>query len=177
MSEEATPLNSSTEALLRSSALWDEPGTEVAAEIFSQVGQRETGRRFLAWTIGIAAAVTVAVVVLISLTAQDPDWTIDVVAAPESGIWGEVSGFDEPTGTRVVLEIHNLEPAETGTFYEVWWVHPDVGVVSSGSFLETDTIEMWVGVRRSEFPKMLLTIEPSDGDPTPSGDVIAWSEE
>ena len=175
MSEDQNPLDAPIESLLRSNALWEEPSTGVADSIFSQIQEPASSNRFLAWAIGIAAATALFVVGFIALT-PDPDWSVAVAAAPESGIWGEVSGFNEPTGTRVVLEIHNLEPADAGTFYEVWWVQ-DGAAVSSGSFLKQDTIEMWMGVRRSEFPKMLLTIEPADGDPARSGDVIAWSED
>ena len=74
-----------------------------------------------------------------------------------------------------MLDINELPPAEPGTFYEVWWVREGGEVVSSGSFLEADTIEMWVGIYRSDFPNMLITLEQADGDPSPSSTVVALS--
>ncbi len=127
----------------------------------------------------MAAAAVALVVALVALTTSDtPDWTVALAAPEGSGIVGEVSGFNESTGTRVVLTVENLAPATEGTFYEVWWVNLDSGgEVSSGSFLESDTIPMWMGVRRGEFPKMLITLEATDGDPARSGTVIAWSDD
>lgn len=175
------PLDERLEQLLASPAVWAEPDPELEARVMSSIEgtpSTDRGSRFALLLGGIAAAVVVVVALLVVTGSPDPDWTVALAAPPESAIVGDVSGFNEDTGTRVVLKIDNLDPATDGTFYEVWWVDLDTGgAVSSGSFLESDTIEMWLGVRRSEFPKMLITLEPSDGDPSPSGDVIAWSDD
>ena len=171
------PLDPAIEALLRSPAVWEELPSDVEHRIADEIAPPQARPRRLAWALGAGAAAAVAIVLALAVSGDDPDWTVAVVAAPESGIFGEVSGFNEPTGTRVVLEMHNLEVADPGTFYQVWWVDPEAGAVSSGSFLVPDKIEMRMGIRRSEFPKMLITIEASDGDPTRSDRVIAWSDD
>lgn len=180
MSDER-PLDDRLERLLASPALWDEPDPRWEDAIMREVGVEApagAGPR-TGWTVAAVAAAAAVVLTLVVITRSPaPDWTVALAAPPDSGIVGAVSGFNEATGTRVVLEIDNLDAAGEGTFYEVWWVDLDTGgAVSSGSFLESDTIEMWIGIRRSDFPKMLITLEPSDGDPSPSDDVIAWSDD
>ena len=177
MSEES--LDPAIEALLRSPAAWEEPDPRVAKAILDEIDPTRTRRRISRWVVGAVAAALIAVVLfgvsLLGGLGADPDWTVEVVAGPEFDAWGEVSGFNEPTGTRLVLDINELPPAEPGTFYEVWWVREGGEVVSSGSFLEVDTIEMWVGIYRSDFPNMLITLEQADGDPSPSSTVVALS--
>lgn len=174
MTDEANPLDPAIEALLRSPAVWEDVPTELDDRIRSDFQQPT--RIPVRWLVA-AAAVAAVVVGFVVLQPPEPDWSLDIVAAPETMITGEVVGWNESTGTRVVLELDNLAPAQEGTFYEVWWVDLETGgAVSSGSFLEEDRIEMRMGIRRGEFPKVLITIEPSDGDPSPSGDVIAWSD-
>jgi anti-sigma-K factor RskA len=125
--------------------------------------------------VALAAAAAAVVLIIALIPRETPDWELDIVAGPSTGAWGDILGFNEPTETRLVLNIYDLPPAETGTFYEVWWVRDSGEAVSSGSFLGSDTIDMWMGIRRSEFPEMLITIEPSDGNPAPSDTIVARS--
>lgn len=175
MSEASSPVDPRIESLLRSSALWEEPDPAIAEEIFGVIDPRRPYARIVSWTLGAVAAAVIVVVLLFNIFQVEPDWTLDVVSGPELGAWGEMSGFNDAAGTRVVLQMHDLPTAQAGTFYEVWWVRSDGEAVSSGSFLASDTIEMFMGIRRSDFPKVLITLEQSDGNPAPSGTVVAWS--
>ena len=170
------PLDERIERLLANEAMWVEPPRQLEESILAEV--TPPSRRVLPW-LGVAAAAAALIVALVAVTRPDtPDWTVALAAPEGTGIVGEVSGFNESTGTRLLLTVENLEPAAEGTFYEVWWVDLESGgAVSSGGFLEADTIPMWMGVRRGEFPKMLITLERSDGDPGRSDTVIAWSDD
>ena len=168
-------LDESVERLLRSTAMWDEPSDSVGISLDVLIAQTGPKTPIRAWILtGVAAAVVV--IALLASTGDTPDWTLEVVAGPTGEASGEVRGFNESTGTRLLLDIRDLPSADAGTFYEVWWVGPTGEAVSAGSFLKPDTIEMWVGVRRSEYPDMLITVEASDGNPAPSGVVVARSE-
>ena len=176
MNDDARFLDEGTERLLRSSALWEDPGDVVGARINEAVAASEPGIEtpIRAWILGGIAAAVVLIATLANLV-DAPDWRIEIVAAEGMTAAGEIIGFNEATGTRLVLEIRDLPQAEPGTFYEMWWMREGGEAVSSGSFLGPDTVPMWMGIRRSEFPQVLITLEPSDGDPAPSGNIVARS--
>jgi anti-sigma-K factor RskA len=82
-------------------------------------------------------------------------------------------------GERVVrLRSDDLGALPQGEFYEMWFVRPgptpgDLAVVSAGTFQpgaagRTD-VRFPAGIDPAEFPLVLVTAEPPDGDPAPGG--------
>jgi hypothetical protein len=48
---------------------------------------------------------------------------------------------------------------------------------SGGTFLDPARVELLVAVPRRDFPTLLVTLEPTDGDPTPSDVWVLASED
>ena len=120
---------------------------------------------------GLAAAVVFAGVVL-ATRAQPPDWTLPLAATDLApGVTAEVSGWNEPAGTRITLAVDALPPAPDGYFYELWFSADDIHI-SGGTFREPTDVELWVGVARRDFPRVWITLEPIDDDESPSGDTV-----
>ena len=136
------------ESLLESEALWESPSPHVQSMFLAVTSPRP--KRRMPWIVGLAASAAL-VLGFLALSNEEADWTLDIEATTATRVSGQILGFNERTGTRLVLEIDDLPPAQSGTFYEVWWIRDGGEAVSSGSFLESDTIEMWMGIRRKRF--------------------------
>jgi hypothetical protein len=71
-----------------------------------------------------------------------------------------------PLGTRLILDVAGLPPAEPGEYHEAWMrTGPEVGV-SAGTFhLRGDhgQIELWAGVTADNYP---LSLSPGRTMPT-----------
>lgn len=77
---------------------------------------------------------------------------------------------------RVVLVLEEIPVTPTGHHYEVWLTGSS-GEVSVGSFRiksEDRFTNSWVvGVDPRDFPNLVLTVEPNDGDPAMAARVVA----
>lgn len=77
---------------------------------------------------------------------------------------------------RIVLDLEEMPVTPPGHHYEVWLTSP-TGEVSVGSFrikAEDRFTNAWVvGVDPADFPGLVLTVEPNDGDPSMSSRVLA----
>lgn len=77
---------------------------------------------------------------------------------------------------RVVLDLEAMPVTPPGHHYEAWLTSPD-GEVSAGSFRikseDRFKIAWVVGVDPADFPGLVLTVEPNDGDPSMSSRVLA----
>ncbi len=88
--------------------------------------------------------------------------------APAAAATAEV--WATPLGTRIVLDVSGLPPAEPGTYYEAW-LRGDGGAVSAGTFHMRGgdgDIELWAGVDLDDFPAFGITIQEI-GQNEPSG--------
>lgn len=76
---------------------------------------------------------------------------------------------------RVTLSVEGFEATPAGSHYAVW-VRGDDGDVAVGTFrLKRDDdfkIPFAVGVNPSEYPAFVVTLEPNDGNPLLTGDVV-----
>jgi hypothetical protein len=68
----------------------------------------------------------------------------------------------------MVLLVEGLEPAPAGHYYEIWMTAPDGRHVSAGTFQGSGRVTASAGVRRSEFPRIWITLEEVGGDLGPS---------
>jgi hypothetical protein len=154
--------------------LWEEPSSGLEDQVVAAVAAQRTplghrsSRRW--WTVAAAAVAALAALALFASRAPNPDWRVTLAAtaaAPQAR--ASVDGWNTDTGTRMVLRVEGLTPLRDGSFYEVWLTAPDGRHISAGGFRGPGTVTVWAGVPRSEFPRIWVTIEPSDGDPAPSG--------
>lgn len=160
-------------------SVWEEPAPELGDRIVSILSKDPTaatwtipGRQRWRWLAAAAAAILVVVGVVAMIGADRPDWEVvmpgtDLAPAATS----TVAGWNTDSGTRMRLTIRGLPPAPTGTVYELW-LSADALHVSAGTFTSGGDIEVWTGVRRSEFPRLWVTIEPLDEDESPSGRTV-----
>lgn len=161
----------SAEALgghLRNPLLWEEPSPELENRVLTALGSEtdvpvpHTGR----W-LGIAASIAVILIAALSFSGR-PDWKVELEAGPMGPeATAAVLGWNEGAGTRMILDVGGLPELEAG-FYEIWMTAPDGAHVSAGSFTASGRVEVNVGVRRADFPRIWVTIEPADGDPLPT---------
>ena len=148
---------------LRDPLMWEEPPAHLGEQVVQAVsGEAVVHRRRPRWWFFGAAAV-LAVLATFATLVDRSDWTLELEAgttAPEAT--ATVAGWNLDHGTRMVLDISGLGPAEPGTYYELWLTAPDGRHVSAGTFRESGRIEVTAGVSRSEFPRLWITHEPAE---------------
>jgi hypothetical protein len=167
--------------MLSEGALWQQPDPTSEETVVSLIGgaarlddasasKRMPRRRTavaVAAVVIMVAGITAAVVAI--TRAAGPDWEVAVPgtsAAP--GALATARGWVEPGGTRLELDITGLGPAPPESVYEVWFSRGAIHI-SAGTFATTDdTIEMWTGIARRDFPRIWVTVEPFDTDEGPS---------
>jgi hypothetical protein len=141
--------------------------TATAAPVVALDSRR---RRFGSFAAGAAAAALVLVGSL-ALFNQDPFGDDDGPSGVELALAGtelapEATGTatiaDTPLGTRIVLNVAALPPAEPGTYYEAWLrVDGQIGV-SAGTFHlrgGDGEIELWAGVPIDDYPLFTITVQ------------------
>jgi hypothetical protein len=172
-----------TRRLLGDQTTWGEPSPELEEQVVALIsGHRTSGTRGTRRLTGViaaglaAAAIALAIGVYAIVHTASPDWTIDVPGtnlAPSAS--STVSGWNTASGTRMVMTVAGLDPAPDGYVYEVWFSRGPAHV-AGGTFTADGQIELWVGVARADFPRIWVTLEPLDDDPTPSGVTVLDSE-
>jgi hypothetical protein len=87
------------------------------------------------------------------------------------------------TGIGRVIELSSddLPILPTGELYEVWFVGPDdrPGArqrISAGTFHPSE-VTLAAAVDPAQFPTIVVTAEPGDGDPAPGAEVLRWSSQ
>ena len=153
------------------------------ATVTSLSGRRRKVAQALA-----AAAILVAGVVLGSTLSGgdetvDPKVALDMPPGHETQIVN-LDGMGPSDATvrhyrhdnfRVTLSVVGYAPTPPGFHYAVW-VRGEAGDVAVGTFrLKSEDdfdIPFAVGVNPSEYPAFVVTLEPNDGDPALTGDVL-----
>lgn len=161
--------------------VWEEPSPGLGLQIENLISaaalvpaEEAKGDR-TRWILSIAAAVvTVAIATGLIAMAQNraPDWEVALPAtdlAPTA--IASVRGWNEPSGTRMIVDIEGLTPAPDGFMYEFWLSEGPIHV-SAGTFHSGGEIELWSGVPRGQFPRLWITLEPVDEDESPSGQTV-----
>lgn len=164
-------------AALADPALWEEPSPELGRQVEAlvmAVPPAGIAPRKKRWQVPVTAAAVVATVIASAgiLATRRPDWTIEIAGtelAPEAV--AIASGWNAPTGTRIVLDVDGLEPAPPGQHYELWFTRDSVHI-SAGTFTGPGTVEMWAGVARSDYPRLWVTLEQADEDSGPSRETV-----
>lgn len=121
------------------------------------------------WLAPVAAGVAAALVILAGfalVTAGDdePEGVVLVLEGTDLAPGATAEAVIAPlrSGTRIVLDVRGLEPAEPGTYYEAW-MRKDAEVgVSAGTFHlrgGDGAIELWSGVSPDDYPLVTVTVQ------------------
>jgi hypothetical protein len=155
--------------------LWEEPSPELGSQVSALIGSARNsavsegsrGRRW--WLVGAAAVLLAMVVGSLVLTGGPaPDWEAALPATDRApNATAVVQGWNEAAGTRMVLDVDGLAPAPDGYMYE-FWLSDGPRHISAGTFRSGGQVELWAGVRRADFPRLWITLEPLDEDESPS---------
>lgn len=158
--------------MLMEPSIWEEPSGHLAGRIFERVDSATRGSGFsrLRWLwAGAAALLVVLAGALVFANDSAPDWSIPLVAiAADPGTSAVVNGWNTSAGTRMELHVAGITSAPDGHYYEIWMTAPDGRHVSAGSFRGEGTVSAWAAVRRSEFPRIWITLEKMDDNLGPS---------
>lgn len=158
--------------------LWAEPPAELADEVVAIIGRHgaESVRR--RWLRRILPATTVAAMALAAvagwalLRGPSPDWEVTMQGVAPGIPDAIVLGWSTATGTRVVIDASGVGAAAPGHAYELWFSSGPVHV-SAGTFTSlAEPVQLTVGVARRDYPRLWVTLEPIDEDPTPSPVVL-----
>ena len=145
-----------------------------------QPAPRRRPRRRLAWRPAAAFSLACLAALAVGLvTMRDREAPLEVVATLR-GDAGTASIEVVKTGIgRVVrLDTSDLPILPTGDYYELWWVGPgdrrrSPDRISAGTFHPDDRgvsqVTFAAAVDPAEYPRLAVTAEPGDGDPSPHG--------
>jgi anti-sigma-K factor RskA len=158
--------------------LWIEPPPELEQRVIQLIEASApeeppaTRRPSRWWVMAAAAVLAVAMATGAILFNRQPpaDWEITAAGlGPATTAVASISGWNTEAGTRVVVEADALAAAPSGYTYQLWFIKGSEPI-SAGTFAAADhPIELFVGVARSDYPRIAVTLEPLDGDPAPSG--------
>ncbi len=163
---------------LEDPGLWMSPdvalpdGTAPGAEPAAEPSSRPAWWRWLA-----VAAVLVAVVGVSSLMLlrESPDWSVELGPTDDFPMAAAtIDGWNEETGTRLLLTITGVDPAPDGYFYEMWMSEGPVHI-SAGTFVDVAGVELRAAVARRDYPRLWVTLEPIDEDESPNPIVVVDS--
>lgn len=163
-------------ARLDDPATWEEPGGAVEERVLAEIeglAHPATARRAdrrSGMLLGSAAAAVAVALVLVFASIDRPDWSTDLVALPAAPqAVGRVDGWLTDEGTRMRFDVAGLPMAGPGQYYEIWLTAEDGTHVSAGSFRGPGVVDVFIGVERSEYPRVWITLEEADDDLGPSG--------
>ncbi len=148
-----------------------------AEPVLQQVRQPVTGElpdnvipisRSRRWLSSAAAGVAAAVMVIAGFAfvtrSEDPEGVLLALEGTDlaPSATAEASIAPLRSGTRIILDVSGLPPAEPGTYYEAW-MRKDAAVgVSAGTFHlrgGDGAIELWSGVLPADYPLITVTIQ------------------
>ena len=182
--QSVTPELDVLRARLGDPAVWATPGSELRSNVVGAVvsaarptdASRWSVRRW--WIAGVSAALVIGVVVasLVVTRGQGDgaDWELALyanAASPDAVVL--VHGWNTDTGTHLQVDVDGLAPAGPNEYYAIWMTSVDGQHVPAGTFRESGRIEAWSGVKRSDFPRIWITLEPDDGDERLTGATVA----
>lgn len=178
----AVPFLDATRVCLADPVLWEPPPTDGVDRLLASISGATaanvpTHRR--RWFVPIYAASAVVLLVVAATTiailrpTDDADWEVSLAAeAAFPDAVASIEGWDTDTGTRMRITIDGIDDVADEGFYELWMTSPDGQHISAGTFRSAGTIDTWSGVRRADFPRLWITFEPFDGNPSPSGRTV-----
>jgi len=170
--------------ILAQDSTWSEPPPEVAERLLASIGvdhhpsrRADPGRRWWPWVA--AVAVVIVLVVMAGLTGLIGSTDQQLISVSGTSLQpaasGEASIRDTGSGWWIRLEVDGLPPADEGTYYEAWLWSDDGEGISVGTFHMRQgqaPVVLWSGVDPANYPSLWVTLEPEDGDPSASEQIV-----
>jgi len=164
-----------TREVLGDKATWAEPSPELRDKVLRDLNPMDDAPLMRQSSMARIAAVAVSIaaaVAIFALARPASDWEIDMYAVDDTAV-ATLAGWNEEAGTRLLFD-GDLERPDEGYVYELWFSDEN-RLLSAGTFVSGNDVALSVAVRRGQLPNLWVTLEPIDGDPTPSGEVILTS--
>lgn len=165
----------SIRGVIEDPATWEEPSAELEGRVVGDIaaltgGDEPDVKRWPAYVSIAAAIALIAAASWVFAGRAQPDWSVALTAtdaAPAAS--ATVDGWNTDAGTRMRLEVAGLPDLEPDTYYEIWLTADDGRHVSAGTFSGNGEIDAWIAVRRSDFPRVWVTIEENDDNEALAG--------
>ena len=174
----AVPFLDTTRTALAEPVLWESPSADGVDRLLASISSTTRanasprGHRWFVPAFAAAAVVLFAVAVTtiaILRPTDDADWQVALAAQTSyPDAVASVEGWNTDTGTRMRITVEGIDDLTDEGFYEVWMTSPDGQHISAGTFRSAGTIDTWSAARRADFPRLWITLESFDGDPSPS---------
>jgi hypothetical protein len=132
-----------------------------------------------AWWVGAAAAAVVAVLAVGMVVSRDDEGSQEAFAIegtdldPDAAATAEVNELG--AGVAIRLDIHDLEPAPDGFYYQGWVRNAEDESVTVGTFhmrAGDATVTLWSGVDINEYSTLTVTLQEEGAGPESSGEVV-----
>lgn len=160
---------------LAEDAVWAEPSLDLADQIVASIAPtpRPARRSWIGWVAAIAVvAVALGSLAIVRSRPEAADWESTLVGEGIAlGSTVDIAAYEHSRGTELILTPHNLPVAPEGTYYELWFAN-DASIVSAGTFATGFPVTLYIAALRDDYPRMGVTIELVDDDPSSSGDVV-----
>lgn len=174
---------------LAAESTWIEPPADlqetIVADIAAQAGPAGARRRPSRWSLqrllpAAAAAAALVFAAIVVLSPGDPEQLEMQLRGTDlaRGATAIATIQSTPSGEDITLDVTGLPTPPEGFYYQ-GWVRDGDNAVTIGTFHMRggdDEVTLWAGVDIEDFPVMTVTLEPDDGDPASSGDVVLRGE-
>jgi Anti-sigma-K factor rskA len=151
------------------------PAAATVTSLAAHRARREARRvpRLLTRVAAVAAALAIGVVIG---RVRSSDRSFDSQAAlaatplaPRAA--ATVKARTEDAGVRIELSSTGLPDPPAGSIYEAW-VTNGIIRIPIGTFSKGGKVVLWSGVPLDRYPDITVTLEPEDGNPASSGQVV-----
>lgn len=160
---------------LADDAVWAEASLDLEDQIVHLISPSHVRSPRRSWRWAVAAALVVVVAgsaLLLQIRAPQADWQAVLVGEGiAAGSTVLVEAFEHSRGTELVLTPTDLPVAPEGTYYELWFAN-DTSILSAGTFATGFPVTLYIAALREDYPRMGVTIEAVDDDPSSSRDVV-----
>ncbi|MGD2101664.1 MAG: anti-sigma factor [Acidimicrobiia bacterium] len=170
--------------ILGQDSTWSEPPPEVADRLMATIGEDDLApslppspNRRWPWIAAAAAGVVLVVAAALTgiLGSGDEQSIVMAGTSIEPTATGHASITDSGSGWWIRLEVEGLPAAGEGTYYEAWLWNDQGDGISVGTFHLRDhrsPVVLWSGVDPEAYPSLWVTLEPEDGDPSASEQIV-----
>lgn len=159
---------------LADDAVWAEASLDLEDQIVNLISplQVRNPRRSWRWAAAALLVVVAGSALALQLRTPQSDWQAVLVGEGiAAGSTVTVEAFEHSRGTELVLTPTDLPVAPEGTYYELWFAN-DTSIVSAGTFATGFPVTLYIAALREDYPRMGVTIEAVDDDPSSSRDVV-----